>query len=131
LTKDAETLRRAYEALNRGDIEGALAPLRSDAEWYESSEFPGPREYHGIAEIRAHLDGFLEGWEELDQQVDDVRERGERVCLLLRLRARGRGSGAAVDARYAHVWTMREGRGVRVDAYYDPEDGLRALEEPG
>jgi ketosteroid isomerase-like protein len=38
---DADTLRRAYEALNRGDIDGTLAPLRPDAEWRESPEMPG------------------------------------------------------------------------------------------
>jgi ketosteroid isomerase-like protein len=46
---------------------------------------------------------------------------------LINLTARGRGSGAEVDARYAHVWTIREAKGVRVDAYDDPEDAVRAI----
>jgi ketosteroid isomerase-like protein len=44
---------------------------------------------------------------------------GERACGVLRSVSRERGSGIPVEARYAHVWTLRSGRGVRVDAFYD------------
>ena len=37
-------------------------------------------------------------------------------------------SAAGVDARYAHVWTISAGAGVRVDAYYDPEEARATLE---
>ncbi len=37
----------------------------------------------------------------------------------------GRESGAEVSARYAHVWTLRDGLGARVEAYYDSEAALR------
>jgi ketosteroid isomerase-like protein len=40
----------------------------------------------------------------------------------------GRDSGAEVNARYAHLWTLRDGRGGEVDAYYDREKALRGLE---
>jgi ketosteroid isomerase-like protein len=44
--------------------------------------------------------------------------------------ARGKGSGIEVEARYAHLWTMQDGRGVRVDAYADPDAALEALQQP-
>ena len=56
---------------------------------------------------------------------------GDRLALTIRLTAVGRSSGIAVDTRYAHVWTMRDGRGVRVDAYRDPDAAaLRELGDP-
>ena len=51
------------------------------------------------------------------------------VLIQLRSRSRGRGSGVDVEARYAHLWTMKDGRGVRVDAYFDPDEALRALKK--
>ena len=33
-----------------------------------------------------------------------------------------------MDARYAHVWTMRDGLGARVDAYYERDRALAAIE---
>ena len=49
------------------------------------------------------------------------------MLLFIRLTASGRGSGIDVESRYAHLWTLRGGKGVRVDAYYDRESALAAL----
>jgi hypothetical protein len=46
---------------------------------------------------------------------------------MIHLEATGRGSAADVDARYAHLWTVSGGRGVRVDAFYDPDEAAAAL----
>ena len=124
---DVEALRAAYDALNRGQLDAALAPLAEDAEWQESPELPGSDRYRGRETIRSFLTGFLESWEEFRQEIEDVVVAGERVCLMIHLVARGRGSGAQVDARYAHVWTLRDGVGVRVEAYYEREAALSSL----
>jgi len=50
------------------------------------------------------------------------------VLVNIHLTAVGRESGAEVNARYAHLWTMREDRAARVDAYYDTEKALREFE---
>ena len=39
----------------------------------------------------------------------------------------GKGSGIEVDSRYAHLWQLSEGEGARVDAYYDRDQALAAL----
>lgn len=125
--EDAATLKNAYEALNDGDVEGALAPLEQDAEWHEISALPEAGAYRGRAEISALLAGFLESWDDLRQEIEDIVVADDQVGLFIHLRARGRGSGVEVDRRYAHVWTMREGRGVRVDAYDEPDAARAAL----
>jgi ketosteroid isomerase-like protein len=44
---DPDTLRRSYEALNRGDVDAALEALDDDAVWQESPELPGGDEFQG------------------------------------------------------------------------------------
>jgi hypothetical protein len=46
---------------------------------------------------------------------------------MIHLEATGRGSAADVDARYAHLWTVSGNRGARVDAFYDRDEALAAL----
>jgi ketosteroid isomerase-like protein len=46
---------------------------------------------------------------------------------VIRARTVGRGSGAEVETSYAHVWTVRDGLGVRVDAYRDVDEALEAV----
>jgi ketosteroid isomerase-like protein len=125
--EDVEAVRGSYEALNRGDIDATVEVLAPDAEWHESAAFPGAGTFRGREAVRGFLEEFLESWEELHQQVEEVVVEGDRAALMIHLTARGRGSGAEVDARYAHVWTVRDGSGVRVDAYYDRAAALRSI----
>ena len=126
---DLRALEKAYEALNAGNAQAALDVLDADAEWHESPYIPDTGVYHGRAEIGAWLGEFLESWEEFHQEVEEVVDAGDRAVLFLHLVARGRLSGATVDARYAHVWTMRNGKGVRVDGYVDRDEALEAARE--
>jgi ketosteroid isomerase-like protein len=125
---DLDTIRASYGALNQGNVQGALDALHRDAVWRESPELPGGDEFEGRAAIEEFLEGYLEQWEIFHQQVESTLHRDDRVLVNIRLTAVGRESGAEVSARYAHVWTIREGRGARVDAYYDPEKALREFE---
>jgi uncharacterized protein len=125
---DREVVESSYAALNRGDIDAALAALAEEAEWHESGALPDAGVYLGREAIRAFLTEFLDSWESFDQEIVETREAGERVAVFIHLAAVGRGSSVEVDARYAHVWTMREGQGIRVDAFYERDEALAAIE---
>jgi hypothetical protein len=117
---DIARLKDAYAALGRGDESAALAMLAEDCEWRESAELPGVDALRGRAEVAGFLRHFLESWDRFEQQVEDVVVNGDRIGLAIHLTAVGAASGVELDTRYAHVWTMRDGLGVRVDAYRDP-----------
>jgi uncharacterized protein len=127
---ELQALRDSYEALNRGDIEACLRVLAPDAVWSESPELPGTNEVRGREAIHEFLVEFLGSWTEFRQEIEEVHVEGDRVALLIHLTAVGRASGAEVNTRYAHVWTVRDGLGVFVDAYRDQADALRALGAP-
>jgi ketosteroid isomerase-like protein len=127
MSDDVEIIRIAYEALNNGDIEGAMAALDEDAEWTEHSDIPEAGVYRGREAIRAFLMQFLESWQQFHQETEELIAGESCVLIMLRSRQRGKGSGIDVEAKYAHLWTMKDGRGVRVDAYFDRNEALRAL----
>ncbi len=124
---ELEAVLASYEALNRGDIDGTVGVLAPDAEWHESAALPDAGVFRGRGAVRSFLVQFLESWQELHQDVEEVVIEGNKAALMIHLEARGRGSGAKVDARYAHVWTLRDAVGIRVDAYEDREAALRAI----
>jgi ketosteroid isomerase-like protein len=49
-------------------------------------------------------------------------------CLCSRVRGgRGRGSGAEVISQpTAHLWTLRNGKAIRLRSYWERSDGLKA-----
>jgi uncharacterized protein len=125
---DVDTLRRSYEALNEGELDGALEALAPDAVWRESPELPGGDEFRGREALRGFLGDFLAEWREFHQEIEKVVPAGDRIAVLIHLIAVGRGSGIEADTRYAHVWTMRDGKGIRVEGHRDQEAALRSLD---
>lgn len=127
---NVDILRTSYAGLNEGSVDAAVGILAPDAVWRESFDFPGGDVLEGRDAIEAFLRLFLDSWSEFEQEIVQVREAGDRVALMIDLRAVGKASGAEVSARYAHVWTIRDGLGVEVDAYRDAEAGLRSVSDP-
>ena len=126
-----EVVLASYQAVNRGDVGAAMEALADDAEWHESGVLPEPEVHKGKAAISAFLADFLAQWEIFHQEVVESREApGDRVALFIHLTAVGRGSSAEVDAQYAHIWRMRDGLGVEVNAYYERAEALAAIESP-
>jgi ketosteroid isomerase-like protein len=124
---DVRRVESSYEALNRGDIDGTVAVLRDDAKWVEHSDLPEAGTYEGVATIRSFLEHYMESWDDFHQEIEDKIVRGPCVLLFIHLEAEGKGSGIEVNSRYAHMWRLRDGRGARVDAFYDREQALAAL----
>ena len=127
MSDTVEQLKGSYDALNRRDIDGTVAVLAEDAKWVEHSDLPEAGSYRGREAIRGLIEHFLESWDRFEQQIEEVRTDDECVLLFIRLLARGKGSGIDVESRYAHLWVMHDGVGVRVDAYYDRDSALAAL----
>ncbi|HEX6116950.1 MAG TPA: nuclear transport factor 2 family protein [Solirubrobacterales bacterium] len=126
--ENVETVRRAYEAFNRGDIDGTLAVLASDFEYTPSGAIPGVTETHRGPE------GFklFVGW--LLDQFDDVRFEINEVIghdddqVVFRHTNRGRGklSGAETSWDVWQVVRFRDGKAVHAHAFTTKEEALEA-----
>ncbi len=54
-------------------------------------------------------------------------DAGDRVVVLGHLQGRGKASGGTLDAPYAHVWTLRDGKAVHFRNYMDTATFLQSL----
>jgi ketosteroid isomerase-like protein len=121
-----EMLDRAYELVWReGDLEGAFAGVAPDFEWIVPGHPEGPvmRGPEGVIDF---FRDWLEPWEDVHVEWELHPVDAERVLAVTRQRARGRGSGVAVELRFAQLWTVRDGRAVRMVLYTDVEKGFAA-----
>ena len=127
-SENAELIRRGYEAWNRGDVEGVLEFLHPEIEWRGYTHIPESGTLAGRDQVRAWLERFLEAWEELDIELTDLIEGGDRIVALVRFRALGKGSGVRVEGGVdGHVWTVRDGRAVAVELYQGTREALEAV----
>jgi ketosteroid isomerase-like protein len=58
---------------------------------------------------------------------EEFADMGDRVVVTVRFRARGRGSGTPVDARLYDVFTLRDGKIVRMDQFAERAEALEAV----
>jgi hypothetical protein len=130
-SEDAELIRRGYEAWNRGDVDAVLDLLDPRIEWRGYTHIPEAGTLAGREQVRDWLERFLEAWEELEIELTDLIETGDKVVALVRFRALGKGSRVRVEGGVdAHVWTIRDGSVVAVKLYQGTGEALAALGLP-
>jgi ketosteroid isomerase-like protein len=94
-----------------------------DADWVGVDET-----YRGSEGMRKYMTVVYEAFEDYRPEVEDLLDVGDTVVTLAIEHGRGRDSGAEVQAaRTAHVWTIRDGKAVRLDLYLDRARALEAV----
>lgn len=133
---DAELVRRAIEAYNRGDIEGIRQYVHDDAEAYTflvlraDTPFSGPNGGTPTRSAGANgIAGLLTSEAELGQEihVDSLDVVDGRVLGFGQLLLRGRGRRSARTVEAAWVWETRDGKISYMGFYLDPKEALRAV----
>ena len=84
--------------------------------------------YRGHEGVRTYWRRWLSAWSDLDFEIQDVVDGGDEVVLLIRnQRQWGRHSGLETElAPYAMVFTLRDGKVIRLRHYLDQEAALEA-----
>lgn len=83
-----------------------------------------PDTYVGHAGLRRLGSEVNEAWRDFRVEPERFVEAGDRVIVIERRRGRGRYSGLEVDTRSAAVYTVRQGRVVRLETDLKPEEAL-------
>ena len=113
---NVEALRRGYEALNRGDLSVVLDLIDRDIEWHEPEPSPDAGTHTGRDSFERFLCGWMDSFDRFKVKPEQVFERDDKLIAIVHQSGRGRASGVQVDARLAHVWTVKNGRAIRWEA---------------
>jgi ketosteroid isomerase-like protein len=127
--ENVEAVKRAFDAFNRGDLDAMLKDLDPEVEWHPMFQMLLGGEgtvYRGHEGVREMLQDTREAFTELQAEPSEVRDFGERVLAIGRFRARGRESGAKTETANAWLVEFKNGKGVRIREYLDPDEALEA-----
>lgn len=125
-----EVVRAVYEATARGDTSAVLSLYDSAVEYdFSRSPFNEVLQrpiYRGHAGLR---DFFQERQQDLGTATDRCEElidQGDQVISVVVSSGRGRASGAEVARTHYGVWTVRDGKVVRVAWFGNYADACAA-----
>jgi uncharacterized protein len=125
LTPAIATLRDAYSAFNRGNIDAAVEGLDPQIEWIEPVEFPGGGVFHGRDGVKRYLTQSRAAWAEVNSEPERFITSGNRIVVFVHARVRAKGSNECQDVRLADVYTVRGGKITEMRAFADRQEALR------
>lgn len=118
MTNATDLIRSFYAALSKGDAPTALGMMADDIQWTTMWHYKvdglGPQK---VAE--GLLMPLMAEWSSFALTPSDYITEGETVISLGRFTGVHGTSGKSVDAGYAHVWTVRDGKIAQFRQYID------------
>jgi ketosteroid isomerase-like protein len=125
MSDNVELVRSIYADWSRGEM--ALDRFDPEIVMVESSAIPGAPSAHGLDAVRRYIESFPRYWREIRIEPQECVDAGDRVIVVARLVGRGRSSGVEVERTWAYVWTLRNGKALRMEAYADRDEALAAV----
>jgi ketosteroid isomerase-like protein len=125
--ENVEVVRAALTAIRARDRRAAAAFFTAEAEWHNTSAFPGPRVCIGSDAIIDFWVTFVEDFEVGGDEIEQVLDIDCRVVVGFHQWGRGRRSGVPFDVRYAAIFELGDERIVRVNIHGEYAKALAAV----
>ena len=126
--ENIDVVRRAVETFNERGFDGIGESdlVTDDFEFHEPPEQPAPRVARGREEVRRLAGEFDAAWDEHQSEPQEIRAvDADRVLLVTIEHFKGR-DGIEVEAPFAAIFTVRDGKLCRWQAFWDKQKALEA-----
>jgi ketosteroid isomerase-like protein len=124
--ENVEIVRRGYDALNHGDIEGMIKTADPQVRWDVSQRVFNPAVYEGHDGIRRFVEEIDEVWEDFRLEPLEFIDAGDKVVVSHLVRGRGKGSGVEVELPSTNVYSLRNGKVIETRMYREHGEALEA-----
>lgn len=127
---NADIIRTHYDASDRGDLDGMLAPLAADVRWTEAAGFPYAGTYVGPDAVAENVFARIAAdWDDYTLAVDEVVDGGDTVIGIGTYSGTHKRTGRFFAARVVHVWRLENGEVVAFEQFTDTEMVSSALRD--
>ena len=113
-------------AFLRGEISLEHSVFAPDFSWEPPPEGPTAGDYRGGAAAQRQADYFRDAFEDFSWEPSDVTLGPGTVLIDGEMSGRGSASGVEVGMTEHHVWTIRDGKALRLQMFTDRDEALAA-----
>ena len=127
--ENVEAFKRGLEAGNRRDVETLLEVLAPEVEWHTVVHALLTGEatvFRGHDGVRRMLGDLWEAFEDIQIEMSEFRDLGDRLLAIGRVRTRGMESGAELDSPQALLVEFRNGKATSIRSYLDLDEAVGA-----
>lgn len=119
-----EALKKAYAALNEGDVGGFVEVFAADVERIEPSDLPLGGRFRGLEAVRAHIAEGRGSWAEGRCEPERFTVVGDKVIVVLNVRVRLKHEAGWREGRIADVFAFRNGRVSLFRTFVNEQEAL-------
>jgi uncharacterized protein len=116
--ENVDTIRRAYEAFGRQDMDALFGAFAPDITWQTPDSVPWGGTFKGHEELGGFFQGVGEALGELHVEPDEYIDGGDTVVV----KGHHRGTapnGNSYDVEWVMLWTLEDGK---VTSFYEAID---------
>ena len=128
---NVDLVRSLYEAFACGDVPAALSLMDPGIVWNEAENFPYADRNPYIGPMAVAEGVFMRlatEWEKFEAIPDEFLDAGDTVVVLGHYKAAAYlRTGTALNAQFAHVWRLRDGKITAFQQYTDTAQAARAV----
>ncbi len=126
--ENVDTIRRGYEAFTQGDMDAVLDLVGPEFELHGlAGDLIALGDTRGPKAFVQWIEQFTNATAEVQLQPEEFIDAGDQVVVPIHVLVRGKGIGVPTELHFAQVWTFRDGKVVRLDAYADKAEALEAV----
>jgi uncharacterized protein len=120
MTINFNAVKAHYEASDRKDIDGMMAPITSQTSWTEMAGFPYAGTYVGKDAILAGVFARIgEDWEGFSFTLERLLDAGNDVIGIGNYNGKCKSTNKNMIARVVHVWSMKDGKVEAFEQFAD------------
>jgi uncharacterized protein len=117
---NVQTAKASYEAFARADLPAVLECFHTDVEWHAAEGLPWGGVHKGREAVAQDVFGALmAAFDGFSLTTEQFIDGGDFVVVLGRYGATAKVSGKPLDAAFAHVWELEDGKLKRYYHYTD------------
>ena len=125
---NVDLVERVYGAFGRGDIPTVLHAFDPAIEWISAEGAFYPGTFVGPDAVLTNIFARIGSeWDGFRVDTKEYLDAGENIVALGRYSGTYKATGRSMNAAFAHVWTLRDGRIVRFRQYVDTRKMAEAL----
>jgi len=124
LSEEVESIKRAYDALNRGDVPAFLTLFSKDVERTEPEGFHGSGTYVGLDQLEVHTRLHRGKWEAGASTPTQFHIANNRVVVLVHVRVKLSRESEWREGDIADGFAFREGKATCFRTFVDRSQAL-------
>ena len=124
--ENVEIVRRAHEVWNAGDMDALRELYDPGIIWRGPEGWPEPGPYAGREAVMRQVNQMRDTWDtDSFQLISDFIDVGDRVAVRFIWEGAGNGPDSNIEA--TGIYTVRKGRIVAIEFFWDHAEALEIL----